>query len=373
MPRTVPFLDLASQYRSLQPAIDAALAAVIADTAFVHSPYVRAFEQEFAAFSGLPHCVGVGNGTDALEIVFEALELPAEAEVIVPANTFIASAEAVVRAGLRPVFCDCRPGTYTLDPDDAARRITPRTRAILPVHLYGQPADMAAIGALAERHGLAVVEDAAQAHGARRGGQPVGSFGVAGTFSFYPGKNLGAYGDAGAIVTADAALAERCRLIRNHGSVVKYEHRRLGRNSRLDGLQAAVLSAKLPHLAAWNARRRALAARYRAELEGLAGLELPVEDADVEPVYHLFVVRVADRDRVRAGLKERGIATGIHYPTPLTRMPCFAFAGQADEPLFAHESADGLLSLPIGEHLDDDDIAYVAAALAALCGSAEHA
>ena len=356
----IPFLDLHANYLSIKAEIDDAISAVIRDSAFIGGIYVQTFEREFAEYQHVGHCVGVGNGTDALEIVLEALKLPAGSEVIVPANTFITTAEAVTRTGHRVVFCDCEPGSYTMSVIDAEYRITPFTRAIIPVHLYGRPCDMDAVMGLAKKHDLRVVEDCAQAHGAEFNGQRVGTFGDAGTFSFYPGKNLGAYGDAGAIVTNDETLATKCRMIANHGRIGKYNHEFEGRNSRMDGLQAAILSVKLRYLDSWLDRRIAIAAQYRSELAGCAEITLPTEVPEkMRHVYHLFVIRTSLRDQLQAYLKEQGIETGIHYPTALPKLPAYAWRGQVDEEMFANSRDGELLSLPMGEHLSDADVQTV--------------
>ena len=357
---TVRFLDLRKQYLSINDEIDAAVARTIATTSFIGGGQVQRFEEEFAAYEGAGFCVGVGNGTDALEIALEALDLPPGSEVIVPANSFIATSEAVTRAGLRVVFCDCDPVNYTLSLSDAERRITPATRAIIPVHLYGRACPMDAVMALADHFDLRVVEDCAQAHGAEWGGRRVGTFGAAGAFSFYPGKNLGAYGDAGAILTNDETTARKCRMIANHGRIGKYDHEFEGRNSRMDGIQAAVLSVKLRHLDTWLDRRRAVAEKYRASLCSCQGIELPASEAvDMRHVYHLFVVRSQERNRLQAHLKEYGVETGIHYPIALTKLPAYAYCGQAMENLDANRLDGEILSLPMGEHLTDRDVSFV--------------
>jgi dTDP-4-amino-4,6-dideoxygalactose transaminase len=358
----VRFLDLRRQYESIQGEVDAAIRAVLADTAFVSGPHARRFEEEFAAFQRVAHCVAMANGTDAIEIALEALDLPPGSEVIVPANSFIASSEAVTRSGLRVVFADCDPGTYTLSPADVERRITPRTSAIMAVHLYGHPCDMDALLAIAARHGLRVIEDCAQAHGAEYRGRRVGGIGDLATWSFYPGKNLGAYGDAGAVTTNDAALAKRCRMIANHGRVAKYDHEFEGRNSRMDGLQGAILSAKLPHLEGWLDTRIALADEYRRVLAD-ADLVLPAAEPWARHVYHLFVVRTPERDALQRWLSEQGVETGIHYPIALPKLKAYEYLGQAGEPTFANGADGQLLSLPIGEHLEPADLATVARAV----------
>jgi len=361
MPPTVKFLDLPGQYRQIKAEIDAAMAAVIAEAAFIGGRHVKAFEEDFARYLGAAHCVGVGNGTDALEIALEALDLPAGSEVIVPANSFIATSESVSRRGLKVVFCACDPETYLLDLDEARQRITARTSAIIAVHLYGHPCDMAAVGELARAFNLRVIEDCAQAHGAEVRGRRVGTFGDVACFSFYPGKNLGAYGDAGAIVTQDGALAERCRMIANHGRKAKYDHEFEGRNSRLDGLQAAILSVKLRHLETWTARRIATADAYRRALAGIGDLVLPQTRPWARHVFHLYVVRTRRRDALQAHLNAHGIQTGIHYPIALPAMAAYRTLGQQTASDALH---DELLSIPMGEHLSEADIQTVANAIA---------
>jgi dTDP-4-amino-4,6-dideoxygalactose transaminase len=358
----IKFLDIYLQDLSLRPAIDAAIASVINDSAFISGPRSEAFCREFAVFQQADYCIGVGNGTDALEIILQALNLPVGGEVLVPANSFIASAEAVTRSGLKVVFCDCDPDTYTLDLADAEQRITHNTAAIIPVHLYGHPCDMEAITALAQKHGLYVIEDCAQAHGAEYKGRRLGTFGVAGAFSFYPGKNLGAYGDAGAIVTNDSTLAERCQMLANHGRADKYNHRFEGRNSRLDGIQAAILSTKLQYLDAWNTRRREIANLYIEQLQGV-DLILPRVQSWAEPVWHLFVVRTPQRDELQAALARQGIQTGVHYPIALPQLDAYRHLNQQQYAPRASGIAQQLLSLPMGPHLSDNDIVIVTRAI----------
>ncbi|GFO53234.1 glutamine--scyllo-inositol aminotransferase [Geomonas sp. Red276] len=359
----IKFLDLAAQYRAIKPEIDRAIARVIEESAFIGGKPVASFEESFASYQQAAHCVGVANGTDALEIVLKALELPAGSEVIVPANTFIATSEAVTSAGLKVVFCDCDPATYTISVADAARKVTPATRAIIPVHLYGQPCDMDAVMALAQKHGLAVVEDCAQAHGAQFRGQRVGTFGVAGTFSFYPGKNLGAYGDGGAIVTGDADLARQCRMIANHGRIAKYDHEFEGRNSRLDGLQAAILEVKLRHLEEWTEARRMVASRYTELLAG-SGIVPPAVQPDVGHVFHLYVVQVEGRERVQEILKKKGIDSGVHYPMILPLLGAYRHLGHtaADFPAAAGLMTR-ILSLPLYPELGKEEQERVAETL----------
>lgn len=361
----VKFLDLRAQYESIRPAMDAAIADVIENSRFIGGAGVATFERDFAAYQQVAHCIGVANGTDAIEIALEALALPAGSEVIVPANSFIASSEAVTRSGLRVVFADVDPATYTLDIEDVRRRLTSKTSAIIAVHLYGHPCDMDALMALADQHGLKVVEDCAQAHGAEYRGRRVGGLGHVATFSYYPGKNLGAYGDAGSITTDDEALAKRCRMIANHGRTGKYDHQFEGRNSRLDGLQAAILNVKLAHLESWIVRRNELARAYLDRLTEVEDLVLPHLPENGRHGLHLFVVRTERRDTLKAFLAEHGIETGIHYPIALPKLEAYAYLGQRAEPMFANRSDHTLLSLPIGDHMTLGDVATVAAAVRA--------
>ncbi len=359
----IKFLDLYSQYLSIQSEIDAAIAGVIKRAAFVGGEDVAAFEGEFAAYQQANHCLGVANGTDAIEIVLEAMQFPPGSEVIVPANSFIASSESVTRVGLRVVFADVDPVSYTLDTADVRRRITSKTKAIIAVHLYGHHAMLDELGAIAKQHGLKIIEDCAQAHGAEYKGRRVGAIGDAGTFSFYPGKNLGAYGDGGAITTDDGQLAQQCRMIANHGRIDKYDHRFEGRNSRLDNLQAAVLRVKLSRLDRWVDRRNAVARQYTQLLTGIPGLTLPAVAADCRHAFHLFVVRTDRRDDLAAHLKSLDIQTGIHYPIALPKLAAYKYLDQAKEPMFANRTDTTLLSLPMGEHLTDAEVATVAAAV----------
>lgn len=352
----IKFLNLHAQYLSIKEEIDAAIASVIRDSSFIGGPYVSRFEQEFAEFTNARHCVGVANGTDAIEIAIEALALPKGSEIIVPGNSFIASAEAVTRSGHRVVFADVDPNSYTLTAETAHAKLTPRTAAIIAVHLYGHPCDMDPLKDLASARGLRIIEDCAQAHGAEYKGLKVGALGDVGTFSFYPGKNLGAYGDAGAIVTNDDRLALACRKIANHGRVSKYDHDQEGRNSRLDGLQAAILSAKLRHLESWTRRRIEVADRYLAGLRGISGLVLPVRRPWARQVYHLFVVRNPRRDALKTHLADCEIEAGIHYPVALPRLAAYAYLKQGGEDLFVNRADATMLSIPIGEHMSDSDV-----------------
>lgn len=350
----VKFLDLQGQYRSMAAEMDSAIRDVIESASFIGGPQIRAFEEAFAAYQGAQHCVGVANGTDALEIALEALDLAHGSEVIVPANSFIASSEAVTRAGLQVVFVD-NDDNYTISVEAARRALSPRTSAIIAVHLYGQPANMDELVPLARERGIAIIEDAAQAHGAEWRGQRVGALGDIGTFSFYPGKNLGAYGDAGAIVTQHASLADRCRMVANHGRRDKYDHLFEGRNSRLDTLQAAVLGVKLSHLDEWTSRRQEVARVYDAELGGIQDLVLPSRHPAARHVYHLYVVRTARREALQTFLSCRGIQTGVHYPIALPKLEAYRHLGAWDPSWRANTWDATLLSLPIGDHMTTAD------------------
>ena len=355
----VPFVDLKAQYLSLKDELDEAILKVVGETAFVAGRYAATFENAFAEYVGTQHCIAVANGTDAIEIALAVLGIGAGDEVIVPANTFFATAEAVSNVSATPVFVDCEPNFYNIDTARIEEKITFRTKAIIPVHLYGLPAEMDAVMEIAKRHGLKVLEDCAQSHGADYKGQRTGTFGDIATFSFYPGKNLGAYGDAGAIVSNNSELAERCRLIANHGQPAKYKHTVVGRNSRIDGIQAAVLSVKLPHLDSWLDARRRNAARYN-ELLADTGIALPTAPDHSTHTYHLYVIRVADRDGVAAKLNEAGIDTGLHYPTALPFLDAYAHLGHqpTDFPV-AHSQMSELLSLPMYAELTDEMIVRV--------------
>jgi dTDP-4-amino-4,6-dideoxygalactose transaminase len=320
--KNIPLVGLFDQYQTIKPEIDGAIENIITSSAFVGGQEVRSFESEFAAYCETKACVGVGNGTDALYLTLRAMGIGPGDEVITVAHTFIATSEAISMTGARPVFVDIKEDTMLMDPALLEPAITPRTKAIVPVHLYGQPCDMDAIMEKAERHGLKVIEDAAQAHGARWRGRRAGSIGDAACFSFYPGKNLGAFGDGGAVVSQDEELIERIRMLANHGRLEKYTHKMEGVNSRLDGLQAAVLRVKLRHLDEWNQSRRRHADFYFETLSS-SELRMPVVDKNAQPVWHLFVVRVADREAFQQKLKDEGIATGIHYPVPLHCQPAY--------------------------------------------------
>jgi len=361
----IPLVDLRAQMASIRADIDAALAAVLDRGDFVLGGAVERFEAAFAAYVGAAAAVGVGNGTDAVEVALRVAGVAPGDEVLVPANTFVASAIGVLRAGAKPVFVDCRDDDFLVDFDKAAAAVTPRTRAILPVHLFGRLVDPEALAAFASAHRLLVVEDAAQAHGARAGAARAGALGRAAGWSFYPGKNLGAYGDGGAITTMDPELAARARAFRNYGSPKKYEHPVFGTNTRLDTLQAAVLGVKLPRMDAWNDARRAAARKYRERLAGEGRVRLPGDPGGERHVWHLFVVRVPERDRVLARLGEAGVGAGIHYPTPVPFLGAVgAPARRGDFPV-AERTAAEILSLPLYPEISDAQIDRVCEALQA--------
>jgi len=362
----VPLVDLYAQYLSIKPDVDTAIERTIARSAFIGGEELRSFESEFAKYCEAAACVGVGNGTDALYLTLRALGIGAGDEVITVAHTFTATAEAISSIGARPVFVDIKPDTMLMDPDLIESAITPRTRAIIPVHIYGQPCEMDRIMEIARRHGLKVIEDAAQAHGARWRGRRVGSIGDVACFSFFPGKNLGAYGDAGGVVSRDEDLIRRIRMLANHGRMDKYVHQIEGVNSRLDNLQAAILRVKLRRLDTWNAARERHAQRY-CEILLNCGVILPVVHPEVETVWHLFVIKVQDRDRLQAELNERGIAAGVHYPVPLHRQPAYQHLGIPEGALPVTEQvASHILSLPMYPELTEDQIAAVGKAVSAV-------
>lgn len=362
---TVPFADLHAQYLSIKEEIDAAIAEVIARSAFVRGPHVDAFEDAFAQAIGAQHCVSCANGTDALYIAMRALGVAPGDEVITTAHSWIATSETITQAGATVVFCDTDDETFTIDPQRLASLIGPRTVGIVPVHLFGQAADMDAIMALAQRHGLWVLEDCAQAHLAKYKGRIVGSFGAAGAFSFYPGKNLGAMGDAGAIVTNDAALARRMAMFARHGGLSKGDHQIEGINSRLDGLQAAILSVKLRRLPAWTNRRQAIAATYERRLGGLRGLRVPPIAKDREHVFHLYVVRHEERDRLAEHMTRNGVQTVVSYPASLPFLPAYArFSSQPIDFPVAYRNQSRILSLPIFAEMTEAQIDHVVEALA---------
>jgi dTDP-4-amino-4,6-dideoxygalactose transaminase len=359
----VPFLDLAPLTAEMRPDIDAAIKRVLDRSWFILGEETAAFEREFAAYVGARFAVGVGNGMDALTLMLRALDIGDGDEVIVPGNTFIATWLAVSAVGATPVGVEPDHETLLIDPGRIEATITARTKAILPVHLYGQPADMSPIDEIARRHGLVVVSDAAQAHGAHDRGRPIGSFGLAAAWSFYPAKNLGAYGDGGAVTTSDEKLANRIRELRNYGSSTRYVHDEQGVNSRLDEVQAAVLRAKLPRLASWNTSRTRVARRYLDGLEG-TGLTLPHVRESCETAWHLFVVRTTRRDALRARLRELGVDCQVHYPIAPHRQRAYAGTPVAASHLPLTDAAHAsVLSLPIGPHMTDEQVEHVIASV----------
>ncbi len=356
----IPFVDLKTQRESIKNEIDSAMQNVIKDTAFIGGKYVNQFEQDFSQFIGIKNCISCANGTDALQITLKALGIGEGNEVIVPANSFISTSESVTAVGAKVVFCDVDESTNNLNVELIEEKITSRTKAIIAVHLYGRPADMHPILKIAEKHSLYVIEDAAQAHGAKYKNIMVGTLGDASCFSFYPGKNLGAYGDAGAMLTNNDALARKMRMWANHGRIEKYNHEFEAYNSRLDGLQAAILSVKLKHLQDWNEKRKKVAQKYISNLAGIDGIILPTESNDFDSVYHLFVIRTELRDKLQSFLKEKGVRTGIHYPIGLPFLKAYRYLNHSkkDFPVTA-KNQSRILSLPIYAEINSDQIEYV--------------
>jgi len=354
----IPFLDLKSAYLEIKEELDAAYHRVMDSGWYILGEEVEAFEQEFADYCGVKHCIGVGNGLDALHLILRAMEIGPGDEVIVPANTYIATLLAISYAGATPVPVEPDEKTYNIDPNRIEEAITSRTRAILPVHLYGQPADMDPIIAIANRHGLKVIEDAAQAHGARYKGKRIGGLGDAAGFSFYPGKNLGAFGDGGAVTTNDDVLADRVRDLRNYGSRIKYHNEVKGFNSRLDELQAAFLRVKLRKLNEWNERRKIIADLYRMGLVEVLDLTLPYVPDWAEPVWHLFVIRTPEQKRLQQHLADNGIQTLIHYPVSPHKQGAYRELSHLDLPVTERIHRE-VLSLPISPVMSDRDVGNV--------------
>ncbi len=354
----IELCDLKAQYATIQPEIDDAIKSVLTNTNFIQGKEVRLLEQEFAAFSGARFGVATASGTDALHLTLMALGVGTGDEVITASHTFTATAEAICHCGAKPVFADIDPRTYNIDPARIEEKITPRTKVIMPVHLYGQPADMDAILEVASRHGLQVLEDACQAHGAEYKGKRVGTLGMAACYSFYPGKNLGAYGDAGMIVTNDQKLAEWCAMMADHGRTEKYSHSYVGYGKRMDTLQAAVLRVKLRHLEEWTRARREGSASYNRMLSGL--VETPYEPIWAKAVYHQYVIRVANRDQLFKQLREAGVGVGIHYPIPLHLQPAYASLNcrTGDFPE-TEKAANSVLSLPLYPEMTAEQREYV--------------
>lgn len=359
----VPFLDLKTPHQELKTELEAAFTRVLDSGWYIVGKELESFEASFAEYCDVKHCIGVGNGLDAIHLLLEAYGIGPGDEVLVPSNTFIATWLAVTRTGAKPIAVEPDPYTYNIDPAAIEAAITPRTAAIIPVHLYGQPADMDIIIRIAEHHKLVVIEDAAQAQGARYRGRPVGSLGHAAATSFYPGKNLGALGDGGAVLTDDAAIADKVRELRNYGSKVKYRHDKLGYNSRLDELQAALLSVKLHHLDAWNARRREIARQYEKRIDH-PEIRMPFVPNWATPVWHLFVVRTPRRDELQQHLKQHGVETLVHYPIPPHLQQCYVGIVNKSLPI-SELMASEILSLPIYPSMTKTEVDHVIKSLAA--------
>ncbi|GLH70658.1 aminotransferase [Geothrix rubra] len=367
MTEQIPFLSVGSTYTELQPELDAAIQRVLQSGWYLLGGELKAFEDEYAQFTESQHCVGVANGLEALVLALKAVGVEPGQEVLVPANTYIATWLAVSYVGATPVPVEPVPGTWNLDPGRLEEALTPKTVAVLPVHLFGQPADLDPILGWAKAHGLKVVEDAAQAHGARYRNRRIGAHADAVAWSFYPGKNLGCFGDGGAVTTDDAGVADRIRVLRNYGSRQKYYNEVKGHNSRLDEIQAAVLRVKLRHLDAWNARRKALAARYFSGLQGLPGLGLPGLQAGAEHAWHLFVVDHPRRDELQTCLAAEGIQTLVHYPIPPHLSEAYASDGSWKAFPITEAAAESHLSLPIGPHLTESEVDRVVSVIRDWC------
>ncbi len=364
---TVPFLDLQAQYRFIKADIDAAVERVLRSCRFVLGPELADFERSFADYMGVKHAVGVSSGTDAIELALRACGIGPGDEVITAVNTYIATCEAISAVGAKVRWVDVDEQTYTLDVRQVETAITTRTKAIIPVHLYGLSANMGSILNIARRHGLKVIEDCAQSPGAKWCGKKTGTFGEAGCFSFFPGKNLGAYGDGGAVVTNDDVVADRVRMLRNHGQREKYIHLVEGGCRRLDNLQAAVLAVKLPHLDRWNESRRRIARRYDELFSDCSGVVAPFCPADAESVYHLYVIQCSERDGLQRALAAKGVETGIHYPIPLHEQPAYAHFGyRAEDFPVASRLSRRILSIPIYPELDGPRVEYVAGSIRAV-------
>lgn len=360
---TIPFVDLRAQYESIREEVTTAVSATLERGDFILGEAVARFERDFARYCGVKHAIGVSSGTDAIRLALVACGIGPGDEVITPANTYIATVEAILDVDATPVLVDVSPRTYNIDVDAIAAAVTTRTRAIVPVHLYGQPADMDPILVLARDRGLKVIEDACQAHGARYKGKRAGSMGDLGCFSFYPAKNLGAYGDGGLVTTNNDEYASQIAMARNHGQREKYHHIIQGGNSRLDTIQAAVLNVKLPRLDEWNASRRGAASLYRRYLDQI-GIAAPVEDGDVEHVYHLYVVTVDRRDELQRHLAEQGIETGIHYPIPIHQQEVYKALGRGGQYPVVEQLAGRILSLPCFAELSEEQVKQVVGAMA---------
>jgi dTDP-4-amino-4,6-dideoxygalactose transaminase len=356
----IPFVDLKAQYLSIKKDIDQAIGQVIEETSFIGGHFVKDFEQEFAALYGVKHVVGCANGTDALYILMKMLGIGPGDEVITVANSWISSSETITQAGARPVFTDVHPEYYSLDESQLEAKITPRTKALIAVHLQGQACAMDVIREICDRHRIYLIEDCAQAHFSEFKGKRTGLHGIAGSFSFYPGKNLGAYGDAGCLMTNDDALAEKCRMFANHGALKKPDHQIEGINSRLDTIQAAILRAKLPYILKWTGQRIYNASLYDKYLADISGIVLPAKRPETKHSYHLYMIRAEKRDGLMQFLKEKGIETAIHYPVALPNLPAYKYLGHSpsDFPV-ASRLQQQILSLPMYPELTEDNIAYI--------------
>ena len=364
----IPFVDLKAQYETIKEEISLGIQKVIEETAFIKGKYVAAFEEAYAKKYGVKHCMGVGNGTDAIYITLKALGIGPGDEVITVANSWISTSEVITQTGAQVVFVDIEPDYFSIDVSKIEEKITPRTKAILPVHLYGQPCAIDQVKDICERHHLYLIEDCAQAHFAQFKGQKVGTFGIAGTFSFYPGKNLGAYGDAGGIITNDDDLAQKIRMFSNHGCLKKHEHLSEGINSRMDGIQGAVLSVKLPHVDEWNQKRSNNACEYTKLLKDVTGIVTPQVRPESTHIFHLYVIRCQFRQELESYLKEKGVTTGIHYPVALPFMPAYAYLkhNEQDFPV-AHQYQNEILSLPMFPELTQEQIQYVCEQIKNFC------
>lgn len=356
----IPFVDLKAQYLSIKGDIDSAIQNVISETAFIGGKYVKQFEKEFAELYGVKNCIAVGNGTDSLYIIMKMLGIKEGDEVITSAYSWISSSETISQTGATPIFVDINPDFYTIDETQIEKYITNKTKAIIPVHIHGQICNMEAILSIAKKHNLFVIEDCAQSHFSEFEGKRAGTMGVASSFSFYPGKNLGAYGDAGCILTNDDELADKFRMFANHGALKKHQHQIEGINSRLDGLQAAILSAKLPHILSWTAERKRCAQTYLKLLNGFEHVTCTAIRPNTQHSFHLFLIKVNERTALQEFLKEKGIETVIHYPKALTSLDCYKYLNltQGDYPV-ATANETKILSLPIYPELTDDAIAYI--------------
>lgn len=362
---SIPFVDLKAQYKSIKKEIDSAIENVISETAFIKGKYVQQFENDYKQAYGVNHVISCANGTDAIYITLKALGIGAGDEVITVANTWISTAETISQAGAKAVFIDIDPDYYTINIKNIEEKISHKTKAIIPVHLFGQPVDMDGIKSLCDKYGLFLVEDCAQAHFAEWNGRKVGTFGDAGTFSFFPGKNLGAYGDAGAIITNDDSLADKMRMFANHGALKKHFHEIEGINSRLDGIQASILSVKLNHILDWSSARLTSALRYNKALNAIEDITIPQIHPNVKHVFHLYVIRAKNRADLQAYLKDRGISTGIHYPTPLPFLKAYNYLGysEIDFPISAKYQHE-ILSLPMFPEMTQEQINYISNTIA---------